>query len=67
MVSGSASTSTKTASMLVDGVIPILQQRGLYKTEYAGSTLREHLGVPAQYGVESAHRRVKRPRLPRHT
>ncbi|RUS42428.1 LLM class flavin-dependent oxidoreductase [Cohnella sp. AR92] len=30
----------------VDQVVPILQQRGLFRTEYEGSTLREHLGLP---------------------
>ncbi len=30
----------------VDLVVPELQRRGLFRTEYAGSTLREHLGVP---------------------
>ncbi len=29
----------------VDHVIPILQQRGLFRTEYEGSTLRENLGL----------------------
>lgn len=29
----------------IDRVIPILQRRGLYRTQYAGSTLREHLGL----------------------
>lgn len=29
----------------VDHVVPILQQRGLFRTEYAGSTLREHYGL----------------------
>ena len=29
----------------VDGVVPILQRRGLFRTEYEGSTLREHLGL----------------------
>ncbi len=29
----------------VDHVVPELQQRGLFRTEYAGSTLREHLGL----------------------
>lgn len=29
----------------VNLVIPILQQRGLYPTEYLGTTLREHLGL----------------------
>lgn len=27
-------------------VVPILQKRGLFRTEYNGSTLREHLGLP---------------------
>jgi alkanesulfonate monooxygenase len=27
-------------------VVPELQRRGLYRTAYAGSTLREHLGLP---------------------
>src|SRR5262249_2717909 len=27
-------------------VIPILQKRGLFRTEYAGKTLREHYGLP---------------------
>jgi FMN-dependent oxidoreductase (nitrilotriacetate monooxygenase family) len=28
-----------------DTVVPLLQERGVYRTEYAGSTLREHLGL----------------------
>lgn len=35
---------------LVDEVVPILQDRGLFHRDYAGTTLRDHLGVPAQYG-----------------
>jgi alkanesulfonate monooxygenase SsuD/methylene tetrahydromethanopterin reductase-like flavin-dependent oxidoreductase (luciferase family) len=27
-------------------VIPILQRRGLFRTEYRGKTLREHYGLP---------------------
>ena len=30
----------------VDGVIPILQKRGLFRTEYTGATLRDHYGLP---------------------
>jgi FMN-dependent oxidoreductase (nitrilotriacetate monooxygenase family) len=30
----------------VEQVVPILQKRGLLHTEYTGSTLREHLGLP---------------------
>jgi FMN-dependent oxidoreductase (nitrilotriacetate monooxygenase family) len=29
----------------VDEVVPLLQERGVYRTEYAGSTLRENLGL----------------------
>jgi FMN-dependent oxidoreductase (nitrilotriacetate monooxygenase family) len=29
----------------VDKVVPLLQQRGAFRTEYAGATLREHLGL----------------------
>lgn len=30
----------------VDGVVPLLQKRGLFRTKYAGTTLRENLGLP---------------------
>jgi FMN-dependent oxidoreductase (nitrilotriacetate monooxygenase family) len=36
----------------VDEVVPLLQERGIYPSAYAGSTLRENLGVPAQYGLD---------------
>ncbi|ORB58097.1 monooxygenase [Mycobacteroides saopaulense] len=29
----------------VDQVVPLLQQRGVFRTEYEGATLREHLGL----------------------
>ncbi|WP_353049451.1 ATP-binding cassette domain-containing protein [Paenibacillus sp. ISL-20] len=29
----------------VNTVIPVLQERGLFRTEYSGTTLREHLGL----------------------
>ena len=32
---------------IVDKLVPELQERGVYRTEYEGSTLREHLGLPA--------------------
>ena len=35
----------------IDGVVPILQERGLFRTEYEGETLRENLGVGYQYGL----------------
>lgn len=30
----------------VDGVVPILRARGRFRHDYAGATLREHLGLP---------------------
>jgi alkanesulfonate monooxygenase SsuD/methylene tetrahydromethanopterin reductase-like flavin-dependent oxidoreductase (luciferase family) len=30
----------------VELVVPELQRRGLFRTEYTGTTLREHLGLP---------------------
>jgi alkanesulfonate monooxygenase SsuD/methylene tetrahydromethanopterin reductase-like flavin-dependent oxidoreductase (luciferase family) len=30
----------------VDQVVPILQKRGLFREEYTGTTLRDHLGLP---------------------
>jgi FMN-dependent oxidoreductase (nitrilotriacetate monooxygenase family) len=30
----------------VDKVVPELQRRGLFRTDYAGTTLRDHLGLP---------------------
>jgi alkanesulfonate monooxygenase SsuD/methylene tetrahydromethanopterin reductase-like flavin-dependent oxidoreductase (luciferase family) len=29
----------------IDGIIPILQKRGLFRTEYTGTTLRDHYGL----------------------
>jgi alkanesulfonate monooxygenase len=34
------------AEDFVDLVVPEMQDRGLYRTAYEGSTLRENLGVP---------------------
>ncbi|WP_018686162.1 LLM class flavin-dependent oxidoreductase [Actinokineospora enzanensis] len=33
---------------VVDRLVPELQERGVYRTEYEGTTLREHLDLPAQ-------------------
>lgn len=32
--------------VFVDHVVPVLQRRGLFRTEYAGTTLRDHYGLP---------------------
>ncbi|WP_454753447.1 LLM class flavin-dependent oxidoreductase [Cupriavidus necator] len=34
----------------VDGVVPILQRRGIFRTEYEGTTLRAHLGLERPAG-----------------
>ncbi|MFA6575594.1 MAG: LLM class flavin-dependent oxidoreductase [Nocardioides sp.] len=34
-------------------VVPILQERGIFRTEYAGSTLREHYGLPRPNSIYS--------------
>ena len=37
----------------VDQVVPLLQERGVFRTDYEGTTLREHLGL-APLGAEPA-------------
>ena len=41
----SAAQSPGTFNDFVDYVVPELQRRGLFRTEYTGDTLREHLGL----------------------
>ena len=36
----------------VDEVVPLLQERGLFHHDYEGTTLRDHLGAPPQYGLD---------------
>ncbi|WP_019204339.1 LLM class flavin-dependent oxidoreductase [Tsukamurella sp. 1534] len=43
----SAASSPGTFNDFVDFVVPELQRRGLFRREYTGSTLREHLELPA--------------------
>src|SRR6201999_3824782 len=38
-------TSPDSLADFVDGVVPILQRRRLHRTEYTGTTLRDHLGL----------------------
>lgn len=38
----------------VDHVVPVLQRRGLFRTEYTGRTLREHYGIPRPAAVSPA-------------
>jgi FMN-dependent oxidoreductase (nitrilotriacetate monooxygenase family) len=37
-----------------DTVVPLLQERGVFRTEYEGTTLREHLGLDAWRSPQSA-------------
>ncbi|OUM45086.1 NtaA/DmoA family FMN-dependent monooxygenase [Arthrobacter sedimenti] len=36
----------------VDQVVPLLIERGIFHNGYEGKTLRDHLGLPAQYGLD---------------
>lgn len=52
----------------VDRVVPELQERGVYRTAYEGTTLREHMGLPghrpaaAWASARDAHRREQEVR-----
>jgi FMN-dependent oxidoreductase (nitrilotriacetate monooxygenase family) len=37
----------------VDSVVPLLQRRGLFRTDYEGATLRDHYGLPRPAGKTS--------------
>lgn len=41
-----ASINPFTLQLIRDELVPELQRRGLFRTDYAGTTLREHLGLP---------------------
>ncbi|CAN5188677.1 LLM class flavin-dependent oxidoreductase [soil metagenome] len=41
-------------ALFVDRVVPILQERGLFRTEYEHETLRGHLGLPVPENRHSA-------------
>jgi len=43
-------TGLSSLADFIDQVVPILQKRGLLRTEYSGSTLRDHLGLPYRNG-----------------
>jgi alkanesulfonate monooxygenase len=59
---------------ILDLLIPVLQERGLFQTEYAGGTLRENLGLgrpanqylsPDESRVSQARKEVLQTRTPR--
>ncbi len=41
----SSASTPGTFNDFVDSVVPVLQRRGLFRTEYTGTTLRDHLGL----------------------
>lgn len=45
--------------VFVDHVVPILQQRGIYKQDYAGTTLRENLGLDVPPNRHTAARAAR--------
>jgi FMN-dependent oxidoreductase (nitrilotriacetate monooxygenase family) len=44
--------------LFVDEVVPLLRKRGLFRTEYTGSTLREHYGLARPRNQYSAQENV---------
>ena len=55
----SAAQTPGTFNDFVDSVVPELQRRGLFRTEYAGNTLRDHLGLdPATFSAPPRLRSV---------
>ncbi|MGH3250218.1 MAG: hypothetical protein ACRDOI_29010 [Trebonia sp.] len=50
------STLPRELATFAEHVVPVLQSRGRFRTEYAGSTLRDHLGLgrPAGYQAPDA-------------
>ncbi len=42
--------------LFVEQVVPILQERGLYRRDYSGATLRDHLGLAAPESLYSTSR-----------
>lgn len=51
----SAAQSPGTLNDFVDYVVPELQRRGLFRTEYEGDTLRDHLGLNSITADRVAH------------
>ena len=48
------STLPHELTAFVDHVVPILQRRGRFRTEYTGQTLRNHLGLARPEGSDTA-------------
>ena len=44
--------------LFVDGIVPILQRRGVFRTEYEADTLRDNLGLPIPENRHTVARRA---------
>lgn len=53
--------TTEELELFVDGVVPILQRRGLFRTEYESNTLRGNLGLPIPVNRHTLARREAQP------
>ena len=49
------------AQIFVDHVVPILRKRGVFRHEYTGKTLRDHLGVPRPESQYAGKARITVP------
>ncbi|MGC0363864.1 FMN-dependent oxidoreductase (nitrilotriacetate monooxygenase family) [Rhodococcus sp. 27YEA15] len=49
------STLPDSLELFVEHVVPILQARGLHRTEYSGTTLRDHLGIARTESISSTN------------
>lgn len=50
--------TTDELELFVDGVVPLLQKRGLFRTEYEADTLRGNLGLPVPANRHTAEGRL---------
>lgn len=55
-------TSPRDFKLFRERVIPILQERGLFRTEYEGTTLRDHLGLSVPENRWTARKREESSR-----
>jgi hypothetical protein len=44
--------------VFADTVVPLLQERGVFRTDYEGSTLRDHLGLAVPEAVAQARKQA---------
>ncbi len=47
------------AEIFVDQVVPLLRKRGVFRHEYTGTTLRDHLGLPRPASQYAAPQRIE--------